>query len=194
MSSIINIIEEELESLYSANFPEFGERLHTLNEIEEELESLIEYGEATLPPYPFTFDNISYNEVNYNFDTEDGDDYIVMFNLADRIKRIWELQFGVVGGKPSDVINKGRRDKVMSTIVKIVNDFINRFKPNYIKFEPSKNDEYEETHGKLDTRRFDMYMAYIKNNMRPDYIVFPHKPYIVIERKVKILDKNLVTV
>jgi len=194
MSLVVNIITEEIESLYSANFPEFGERLHTLNEIEEELESLVEYGEASLPPYPFTFDNISYNEVNYNFDTEDGDEYVVMFNLADRVKRIWELQFGIAGGAPNDVVNRGRRDKVMSTMVKIVNDFIERLKPNYIKFEPSKNEEYEETRGKLDNRRFDMYMAYIKKNGRPDYIVYQYKPYIVIERKVKIVDKNLVTV
>ena len=194
MPKILNIITEELDSLYSANFPSFGERLHNLNEITDELESLLEYGDASLPPYPFKFENISYDEVNYHFDTEDGDEYVVMFNLSDRVKRIWELQFGISGGKPDDVLNKGRREKVMSTIVKIVIDFVDRLKPNYIKFEPSKNTDYEETHGKLDNRRYDMYMAYIKNNMRPDYIVFQYKPYIVIERKVKIVDKNIVTV
>lgn len=194
MSKILDIITEEIESLYSANFPEFGERLHHLDEIAEELESLLEYGEATLPPYPFTFDNISDFEVNYNFDTEDGDEYVVIVKLIDRVKRIWDLQFGISGGVPTDVINKGKRDKVMSTLVKIVYDFVDRFKPNALRFEPSKNSEYEKQHGNVDNRRYNMYMAYIKKNMRQDYIVYSYGSYIIIERKVKIVDKNLVKI
>jgi hypothetical protein len=178
MSKIRQIINEEIESLYSANFPEFGERLHNLDE----------YGEANVPPYDFTFDNISDFEVNYNFDTEDGDEYIVIIKLIDRVKRIWDMQFGIAGGTPTDVVNKGKRDKVMSTLVRIVYAFVDKFKPNALRFEPSKNK------GDLDMRRYNMYMAYIKQNMRQDYFVYPYQQYIVIERKAKIVDKNIVTV
>ena len=118
MSRIVQIINEEIDNLHSANFPEFGERLHNLDE----------YGEANLPPYDFNIEDLGYDQVNYNFDTEDGDEYVVMFNQFDRIKRIWDLQFGVVDGTPTDVVNRGRRDRVMSTLVKIVNAFIDKYK------------------------------------------------------------------
>lgn len=178
MSRIVQIINEEIDNLHSANFPEFGERLHNLDE----------YGEANLPPYDFNVEDLGYDQVNYNFDTEDGDEYVVMFNQFDRIKRIWDLQFGVVDGTPTDVVNRGRRDRVMSTLVKIVNAFIDKYKPNAIRFKPSKS------RGEEDMRRYNMYMAYIKKNMRSDYFVYPYGEYIIIERKIKIVDKNAVTV
>lgn len=179
MSKLINIINEEVEKIFEvddANLPEFGERLHNLDEI----------GEGNKESYPFNFEDISYDEVHYNFDTEDGDEYVVIFNLIDRTIRKWNLQFGVAGGIPTDVINKGRIASVMSTLIKIVNAFIDKYKPNAITFNPSK------TKGDTDMRRYNMYMQYIKHNMRPDYMVLEYKPYIVIERKVKISDKNIV--
>ncbi|HPC09539.1 MAG TPA: hypothetical protein PLN85_00495 [archaeon] len=193
--NIINIIREEIESIYSANFPEFGDRLHhlDLDNITEELESIVEYGEATHEPYPFKFDNVSFNEVNYHFDTEE-DEYVVLINLVDRISRKWEVSFGVVGGTPTDILNKGRHFRVMSTITKIINDFIDKYKPNFILIKPSKNDEYEDLYNREDKRRFNMYMAYVKKNMRPDYFAYEYTPYIVIERKVKIKDDNIVTI
>lgn len=178
MSRIVQIINEEIDNLHSANFPKFGERLHNLDE----------YGEANLPPYDFNIEDLGYDQVNYNFDTEDGDEYVVMFNQFDRIKRIWDLQFGVVDGTPTDVVNRGRRGRVMSTLVKIVNAFIDKYKPNAIRFKPSKSK------GEEDMRRYNMYMAYIKKNMRSDYFVYPYGEYIIIERKIKIVDKNAVTV
>ena len=82
----------------------------------------------------------------------------------------------------------------MSTITKIINDFIDKYKPNFILIKPSKNDEYEDLYNREDKRRFNMYMAYVKKNMRPDYFAYEYTPYIVIERKVKIKDDNIVTI
>lgn len=176
MLSINEIIQEEIMNTV-ANYPEFGERLHNLDE----------YGEGSITPYPFKFQNISFGLVEYHFDTPE-DEYIVTIVMTSTAKRIWTMEFGVAGGTPEDVINKGHRDSVMSTMIAISNDFLNKYKPNALTFKP------EKTKGDNDMRRFNMYMIFIKKNMRNDYLVYERNPYIVIERKVPIFDKNAVTV
>lgn len=173
MLSIKEIINEEIMNTV-ANYPSFGDRLN-----------LDEVGEASGTPYPYKFDNISYDEVHYNFDTKE-DQYSVIFRLVDRIQRIWHLEFGVVDGTPETTTNAFDISNVMATVVKIVNEFIDKFKPNALKFLPSK------TGGDNDMRRHHLYMAYIKKNMRPDYFVYEVLPYIIIERKAKIFDKNAI--
>ena len=101
----------------------------------------------------FQIQNVSFNEVNYHFDTEE-DEYVVLINLVDRISRKWEVSLGVVGGTPTDILNKGRHFRVMSTITKIINDFIDKYKPNFILIKPSKNDEYEEDVYNFDIESF----------------------------------------
>jgi len=181
MTDIKQIIKEEVQSFYeestNASFPEFGDHLGSISE----------YGEGNVPPYEYTLDNFSDFEIDYNFDTEDQDEYIVKLRMTDRIKRIWDMQFNAVGQDKSSVLNKGRRDKVMSTVLRITNDFIDKHKPNAIFVKPEQN--YEN-----DMRRHHMYMEYIKHNMRPDYFVHEQLPYIIIERKSKITDKNAVTI
>lgn len=169
MSNIIDIINEEILST-AANFPQFGSRINSISEV----------GEGTVGGYPFKFDNVSYNEVNYNFDTED-DEYVVVITNVDVHSGVWEMQFGTVGGTPNDVTNRGKIFNVMSTILQITNDFIDRLKPNVLRFKPEKDPERED-----DKRRFKLYMEYIKKNMKPDYFVFEYGDYIVIERKIKI--------
>ena len=169
MPKIIDIINEEIMTSV-ANLPQFGDRLRSISEV----------GEGSSTAYPFKFDNVSYNEVNYNFDTEE-DDYVVIINNVDVHAGIWEMQFGIVGGTPKDIVNKGRMFQVMATILQIINDFINRFKPNALRFKPEKNEERKD-----DKRRFNIYMQYIKKNMRPEYYAYEYGDYIVIERKIKI--------
>lgn len=176
MSDIKLIIKEEILNTV-ANFPQFGDRLCSISEV----------GETNTTPYPFRFDNVSYNEVNYNFDTEE-DEYIVIINNVDVHAGAWEMQFGVAGDTPQDVVNRGRVFRVMATIMAITNDFIDKYKPNILRFKPEKDEEREN-----DKRRFNLYMAYIKKNMRKDYIVFEYGDYIVIERKIKIAS-NIPTV
>ena len=169
MSRIIDIIKEEIMTTV-ANYAGFGYRLNSISET----------GEGNAGAYPFRFDNIADDEVNYNFDTEE-DDYIVVVTNTDIYSGVWELQFGVAGGTPEDVINRGRVFKVMGTILQITQDFIERYKPNILRFKPVKDEERED-----DKRRFNLYMQYIKKNMRREYFVFEYGEYIVIERKIKI--------
>jgi len=169
MPSIKDIINEEIMTTV-ANFPQFGNRLKSISET----------GEGSSTPYPFKFDDVSYNEVNYNFDTEE-DEYVVIINNIDIYAGVWEMQFGTVGGTPQDVTNRGKIFNVMATILQITNDFITRFKPNTLRFKPEKDEERAD-----DKRRFNIYMQYIKKNMIPAYMVFEYGDYIVIERKIKI--------
>ena len=175
MASVNKIITEEIDSLYQANFPMFGDRLRSISEV----------GEATKEIYPFKFDNVSYNEVNYHFDTEE-DEYVVVITAADPNQGIWEMQFGTVGGTPEDVTNRFRVFQIMATLVSITNDFIDRFKPNEIRVKPTKDEERETD----DMRRFNLYLAYIKKNMRPEYFAQEFGDYIVIKRKIKTASKS----
>ena len=169
MSSIVKIIKEEIMNTV-ANFPQFGSRLKSIDEV----------GEGSVNAYPYKFDNVSYNEVKYHFDTEE-DEYIVLINNIDVNAGAWEMQFGTVDGTPEEVVDKGRIFNVMATLLQITNNFIDRFKPNVVRLKPSKNDDREN-----DTRRFKLYMAYIKKNMRPEYQVFEYGEYIVFDRKIKV--------
>ena len=168
MLNIIDIINEEIMTTV-ANFPRFGDRLNSISET----------GEGSSTPYPYRFDNVSDNEVNYHFDTEE-DEYIVIINNVDMYAGVWEMQFGIVGGTPEEVTNRGRMFNVMATVLQITNEFIDKYKPNRLQFKPSKDEERED-----DKRRFRLYMQYIKKNMRPEYMVYEYGDYIVIERKVK---------
>jgi len=165
MLNIIDIINEEIMTTV-ANYPRFGDRLNSISET----------GEGTADSYPFRYDNISDSQVEYHFNTV-GDSYIV------EVKNIgmgeWYMEFGVAGGTPQDVVNKGELFKVMSTVLKIVNDFLDRHEPNVLKFEPSKDEERED-----DNRRFNLYMQFIKKNMRRDYYVEPRGDWISIIRKI----------
>jgi hypothetical protein len=175
MTSITTIIREEIESLYQANFPAFGDRLRSISELFEK------------DPYPFRFDNVGYDEVNYHFDTPENE-YIVVINNIDPSQGIWVMQFGVVDGTPEEVTNEFRVSEVMATLLKIVNDFINRYQPNAISIKPAKDSELEAERGKEDLRRFNIYMGFIKRNLkaRPEYHVREYGDEIIIERKVKI--------
>lgn len=173
MNKIMQIIIEEIESLHGANFPEFGERLHNIDE----------YDITTKEPYKFKRNDLSYNYVEYEFDTENND-YIAYFDLEDRIKRIWSFQFGVSDGTPNTMTNEFKVGNIMSTITKIFKDFLEKYKPNAVKIHPS------------DPRRYKLYVAAIKEVEpdNPNYYPRYYGEYIVIERKVKIFDKNAITI
>ena len=166
---IKKIIQEEIMTSV-ANFPRFGDRLNSISET----------GEGSSHSYPYRFDNVSDDEVNYHFDTEE-DEYVVIINLVDMYARVWEMQFGTVDGTPETIVNRGRMYSVMATVMAITNDFIDKYKPNALKFRPSKDEDRDD-----DKRRFNLYSQYIKKNGRNDYISYPYGDYIVIERKAKI--------
>ncbi len=165
MLSLKDIINEEILNTV-ANYPEFGDRLDSISEV----------GEGSSTAYPFQFDNISDNEVHYYFSTE-GFDYDVILN-GDQRSGKWNMQFGAIGGTPSDVTNEGKPLKIMSTLLNITNDFIKKFEPNVLMFKPEKNEEYDGD----DKRRYNMYMAFIKKHMIRNYTVFERGDYIIIQK------------
>ena len=174
MLNVLDIIREEVESLYQANFPMFGDRLRSISEIFD-----------TKNPYPFRFENVSYDEVQYHFDTPENE-YVVIIRNEDPKQGIWNVQFGTTGGAPDDVTNEFKISEVMATLSGIVNDFVERYKPNAITIKPAKDEERDTD----DLRRFNLYLAYIKQNMRPDYYVQEYGDYIVIQRKIKTQSKS----
>ena len=168
---IRRIIKEEFNNLHTSQLPEFGDRLHNLNEIEL----------TTKEPYKYKRSDINYDYVEYEFDSENYE-YLAIFQLENRYKRIWSFQFGVSDGTPESITNEFKISNVMSTIINIILDFINKYKPNAIKIHPS------------DQRRYRLYTAAIKEveNDNPNYYPRYIGEYIVIERKVKIFDKNAI--
>ncbi|MDA3780198.1 MAG: hypothetical protein PF487_08305 [Bacteroidales bacterium] len=169
MSNIKDIINEEIMTTV-ANYPEFGQRLHNLNEI----------GEANHQPYDFKYENTSFNEVHYYFSTEMYDYDVPIINNDVRAGT-WELQFGPIGGTTDEVTNEGKQFEILSTIIKIIYDFVDKHKPNVLSFKPSKDKNRVD-----DKRRFNFYMAYIKKHNKPEYLVREYGDYIIIERKIKI--------
>ena len=119
----------------------------------------------------------TYDEEVYKmeFTTESDTNYVVIISKIDRNEdNIWrmDIEFGVEneseGGFPASydyksVVNKGEMYKVMATVVKAVKkeieDSTNKGQNIVtVRIEPSKNFE-------KDSRRANLYMAYIKNNM-----------------------------
>ena len=109
------------------------------------------------------------------FTTESDTNYVVIIHKIDRNEdNIWrmDIEFGIEneseGGFPASydyksVVNKGEMYKVMATVVKAVKkelEYSEKRGQNIvtIRIEPSKNFEN-------DSRRANLYMAYIKKNM-----------------------------
>jgi hypothetical protein len=119
----------------------------------------------------------TYDEEVYKmeFTTESDTNYVVIISKIDRNEdNIWrmDIEFGVEneseGGFPASydyksVVNKGEMYKVMATVVKAVKkeieDSTNKGQNIVtVRIEPSKNFEN-------DSRRANLYMAYIQKNM-----------------------------
>ena len=127
--------------------------------------------------YSKTLISADYGQEEYKmqFTTESDTDYIVIIHKIDRNDdNQWrmDVEFGVEneseGGFPpsydyKSVVNKGEMYKVMGTVVKIVKEEIKESTRSnqYIRrilIEPSKNFE-------SDTRRANLYKAYVEKNM-----------------------------
>lgn len=108
------------------------------------------------------------------FTTESDTKYRVEIQIVDKNEdNNWrmDIEFGVeeynypsgVSYDFKSVINKGELYKVMATVVQITKDLLEKFSKEgktikMIEIEPSKNFEN-------DTRRANLYLAYIKKNM-----------------------------
>jgi hypothetical protein len=155
------------------------------NIIKEEILSLFEVGEATASTYKWEITKYGNYGYKYEFTTEDNDIYHLEIDQNVDDKSLWDIQFGVENYSFEDVVNKGKLYKVMATIVAAVKDFAKKENPDKIIILPAKNNQE-------DTRRHDLYMAFIRKNLPDNYIVddkyidkrFRIQPQILL-RKVK---------
>ena len=116
--------------------------------------------------------------ISYIFMTEDNDKYVVrFFNLyniqqRERIKGHYNIEFivsdiideeeGKIIRGDKRVINKGRFYKVMTTIIKIIQEFVNDYSPEQLNISPSQSKE-------KDKRRFNIYKRYIEKLLPDTY-------------------------
>lgn len=127
--------------------------------------------------YQKTAEAEDYDSESYSirFTTESGIGYIILIHKIDFDQNnIWrlEIEFGVENEKEGDfpasydfksVVNKGEMYKVMATVIKAVKQELEESNNKgqniaLVRIEPSKNFE-------KDSRRANLYMAYIKKNM-----------------------------
>ena len=124
-----------------------------------QMESLNEIGEGT-KAFPWHFDEVDGDgNYFYLFSTEKHKYAVGVANLEDGM---YELAFNTVNHPELDT-NEGAMLKVMSTVVEIAKDFIERAKPNAIYFRPIK------TGGPDDKRRGNIYAAYLNKNLPSNY-------------------------
>jgi hypothetical protein len=135
----------------------------------ESLEQLYEVGDKLLPPYNFRKGADEDLATFYYFTTEDGDKYTVRFYNLGEIQKTkgtqgsYQVEFVTPGETgDTDVINKGKFFRVISTVVKVMEEFAEDKNPKSLKISPSKN-------FKDDERRYHIYKRYIQKLLPSDY-------------------------
>lgn len=137
--------------------------------VSESLEQLYEVGEVSSHSYPYRKGKCSNLACFYYFLTDDGDEYAVKFiNLGEihhRKEQIWQTEFSVGGPTgDTDVVNKGRFFRVISTVVEIIKEFVkeNDHMVDGLDIYPSAN-------FKGDDRRYQIYSRYIEKLLPSDW-------------------------
>ena len=131
---------------------------------------LQEIGEASLEPYDFDQVYDDEEQVNYVFVSSDepmqGSEYVVKFTTGQPGSGddAWDLSFEA--NETVATTDEGQPLKIMSTVVAIVKDFIDRPELNrgmrkFVFMGVGKSDE----EGRDRTSRTKMYMRFLKKNM-----------------------------
>ena len=131
---------------------------------------LKEIGEASLEPYDFDQVYDDEEQVNYVFVSSDepmqGSEYVVKFTTGQPGSGddAWDLSFEA--NETVATTDEGQPLKIMSTVVAIVKDFIDRPELNrgmrkFVFMGVGKSDE----EGRDRTSRTKMYMRFLKKNM-----------------------------
>lgn len=144
-----------------------------------------EIGETLVDPYQYR-ENYFDLGVYYYFETEDGDKYVVRFFDLGAVQQnkssqnTYTLEFATNGEQGHvNIVNKGRSYKVISTIIHIVKEFMDRKNPKRISFSPVSNFPNDE-------RRKNMFLNYLKKQIPPTHkysISFWDKNKINIDRR-----------
>lgn len=113
----------------------------------------------------------------YNWGLRDIDDdgnYFYMFDtpqneysvgITNNGQDSYELSFTTLGEMGQDT-GEGVAMKVLSTVMEIALDFINKEKPEEVIFRPIQTKKIGD---KVDTRRFNVYGAYLRSNTPKEY-------------------------
>jgi hypothetical protein len=140
-----------------------------------------EIGDISAKSYNYTLSKDNQYITQYEFITDSDLNYIVKFEKSDDIA---DVLFYVKNLEPSSgsyfttITNRGELFKVMSTIVKIIIEFLDKNSTNILVIEPSKQHE-------KDTQRFNLYMQYVKNVIDyKKYNVEFNSKEIIISRKI----------
>jgi hypothetical protein len=103
----------------------------------------------------------------YSFDTENSSYGVGIANLEDGM---YDLSFNTTSkdGDPDTSLdtNEGVPLRVLSTVVDIAKDFINKVNPEMVIFRPIKTKEVDKQD---DMRRYKLYGAYIRKNLPSEY-------------------------
>lgn len=125
---------------------------------------LIEIGEANAEPFKFAKSSSTDKAIIYSFKTDSNLEYIAEFDLMlpqPSYGVTYEYSFKTKDGSYTDVTNKGEMARIMSTLVKILLDFVSSTKVN-IMIDPAKVDKEDNRRGKL-------YQLYVKKNLPAGY-------------------------
>jgi hypothetical protein len=140
--------------------------------IKEEISKVLsEVGEATSEPYIWKKASTKEDVVFFTFTTDQGSIYKVALDnyiyedFYDNNKEYpaIEVSFGIKEKSQfstTTVTNKGEMYRVMSTVVDIVKDYLNRNKNiKAIIYQPTKKED------NIDNKRNNLYMAFIKKQI-----------------------------
>jgi hypothetical protein len=143
--------------------------------------SLNEIGEGT-KPFSWKFNGKdSAGNYFYSFDTDNSTYDVAIADLEDGM---YELSFNTISkdGDPDVSLdtNEGVPFRVLSTVVEIAKDFLQKVNPYIVIFRPIKT---KETNKQNDTRRYKLYGAYLKKNLPSNYELVDLGEMYKIERK-----------
>ena len=138
----------------------------------KEAKNINEIGDASIKPYEWVVKRSSspswdlgmekpFIDAKYKFTTDKGVKYKAGFNEEEK-HGYFHFGFSTEGGGIKDIVNKGEVFRVMSTIVDIFKDFIEKEEWSEIYYSSAR-----QNYG--DKRREKLYMAYLKKNL-PDWI------------------------
>ena len=127
---------------------------------------LTELGEG-VPPYQWSGPEDDFGYVNYFFTTEDKDYYNVIFTdgVQDNIEDAWSVNYFVKNDTDIEtwdsgtVVNKGRQYKIVSTVMDIIESFIEEYPANIISFSGADKE------GSKTNQRDILYQVYVKKNI-----------------------------
>ena len=159
-------IENDANAMAGILMRDFGKRNVDVYELNTD-SSLNEIGEGT-KTYAWRFDDEDADgNYFYSFDTEKSTYTVGIANLEDGM---YDLSFNTTSpdGDPDVSLdtNEGVPLRVLSTVVDIARDFIQKTNPDTVIFRPIKTKEVDKQD---DMRRYKLYGAYIRKNLPSEY-------------------------